>query len=167
MTCAVYIVTLLTIDNGLFLPAKVSKYLETNSRCSFGIGQYIYKPPRTLYQAFSIMNSFALVSATHISFIMHVLVIHLLHCKRWCFLASQLKKKASAGRPKGRVSNGSIGQHKVLANGTHGSKSDLNRQESEEDAESFNHDRDVIELNGHIKGEEKDIGGSHLLDSLF
>ncbi|XP_016406612.1 acyl-CoA-binding domain-containing protein 5A-like isoform X4 [Sinocyclocheilus rhinocerous] len=72
--------------------------------------------------------------------------------------ASQLKKRASAGRPKGRVSNGSIGQHKVLANGTHGSKSDLNRQESEEDSKSFNHDRDVIELNGHIKGEEKDIG---------
>uniref|UniRef100_A0A8C1DXZ4 Acyl-CoA-binding domain-containing protein 5 n=1 Tax=Cyprinus carpio carpio TaxID=630221 RepID=A0A8C1DXZ4_CYPCA len=72
--------------------------------------------------------------------------------------ASQLKKKASAGRPKGRVSNGSIGQHKVLANGTHGSKSDLNRQESEEDAESFNHDRDVIELNGHIK---EDVSSSH------
>uniref|UniRef100_A0A8C2DWY5 Acyl-CoA-binding domain-containing protein 5 n=1 Tax=Cyprinus carpio TaxID=7962 RepID=A0A8C2DWY5_CYPCA len=73
--------------------------------------------------------------------------------------ASQLKKKDSAGRPKGRVSNGSIGQHKVLANGTHGSKSDLNRQESEEDAESFNHDRDVIELNGHIKAE--DVSSSH------
>uniref|UniRef100_A0A672NV56 Acyl-CoA-binding domain-containing protein 5A-like n=1 Tax=Sinocyclocheilus grahami TaxID=75366 RepID=A0A672NV56_SINGR len=43
--------------------------------------------------------------------------------------ASQLKKRASAGRHKGRVSNGSISQHKVLANGTHGSKSDLNRQD--------------------------------------
>lgn len=72
--------------------------------------------------------------------------------------ASQLKKRASAGRPKGQVSNGSIGQDKVLANGTHGSKTDLNRQESEEDSESFNHDRDAIELNGHIKREEKDIG---------
>ncbi len=117
------------------------------------------------------MNSFALVSATHISFNACVsLIIHLLHCKQWCFLASQLKKRASAGRPKGQVSNGSIGQDKVLANGTHGSKTDLNRQESEEDSESFNHDRDAIELNGHIKGEEKDIGGNHLpirLESLF
>ncbi|KAF4096059.1 acyl-CoA-binding domain-containing protein 5A [Onychostoma macrolepis] len=72
--------------------------------------------------------------------------------------ASQLKKRASAGRPKGQVSNGSIGQHKVLANGTHGSKSDLNRQELEEDSESFNHDRDATELNGHIK---EDVSSSH------
>ncbi|XP_052451929.1 acyl-CoA-binding domain-containing protein 5A isoform X4 [Carassius gibelio] len=72
--------------------------------------------------------------------------------------ASQLKKRASAGRPKERISNGSIGQHKVLANGTHGSKSDLNRQESEEDSESFNHERDIIELNGHIK---EDVSSSH------
>ncbi|XP_073686571.1 acyl-CoA-binding domain-containing protein 5A isoform X2 [Garra rufa] len=71
--------------------------------------------------------------------------------------ASQPKKRASAGRPKGPVSNGSIGQHKVYTNGTHGSKSDLNRQESEEDSESVNHDRDVSELNGHIK----DVSSSH------
>lgn len=72
--------------------------------------------------------------------------------------ASQLKKRASAGRPKGHVSNGSTDQHNVLANGTHGSKPDLNRQESEEDSESFNHDRDVVELNGQIK--EK-VSSSH------
>uniref|UniRef100_A0A671Q9B5 Acyl-CoA-binding domain-containing protein 5A-like n=1 Tax=Sinocyclocheilus anshuiensis TaxID=1608454 RepID=A0A671Q9B5_9TELE len=39
-------------------------------------------------------------------------------------------KEVKKGRPKGQVSNGSIGQHKVLDNGTHGSKSDLNRQDS-------------------------------------
>uniref|UniRef100_A0A9J7YAD3 Acyl-CoA-binding domain-containing protein 5 n=1 Tax=Cyprinus carpio carpio TaxID=630221 RepID=A0A9J7YAD3_CYPCA len=65
--------------------------------------------------------------------------------------ASQPKKRASAGRPKEPVSNGSIGQHKVLTNGTHESKSDLNRQESEEDSESINHNRDISELNGHIR----------------
>ncbi|XP_043082628.1 acyl-CoA-binding domain-containing protein 5A isoform X2 [Puntigrus tetrazona] len=72
--------------------------------------------------------------------------------------ASQLKKRTTAGKPKGPVSNGNVGQHKVLTNGTHGSKSDLNRQESEEDSESFNHDRDVIELNGHIK---EDMSSCH------
>lgn len=72
--------------------------------------------------------------------------------------ASQLKKRASAGRPKGQVSNGSIGQHNALANGTHGSKSDLNRHELEEDSESFNQDRDATELNGHIK---EDVSSSH------
>ncbi|XP_016431486.1 acyl-CoA-binding domain-containing protein 5A-like isoform X5 [Sinocyclocheilus rhinocerous] len=72
--------------------------------------------------------------------------------------ASQPKKRASAGRPKEPVSNGSIGQHKGLTNGTHESRSDLNRQDSEEDSENIKHNRDVIELNGHIKSEEKDIG---------
>ncbi|XP_050954217.1 acyl-CoA-binding domain-containing protein 5A isoform X1 [Labeo rohita] len=72
--------------------------------------------------------------------------------------ASQPKKRASAGRPKEPVSNGSIGQNKVYTNGTHGFKSDLNRQELEEDSESINHDRDVIELNGHIK---EDMSSSH------
>ncbi|KAL1248957.1 hypothetical protein QQF64_022275 [Cirrhinus molitorella] len=72
--------------------------------------------------------------------------------------ASQPKKRASAGRPNGPVSNGNIGQHKVYTNGTHGSKSDLNRQESEEDSESINHDRDITELNGHIK---EDVSSSH------
>lgn len=73
------------------------------------------------------------------------------------FLASQPKKRASTGRLKGPVSNGNVGQHKVLTNGTHGSMSDLNRQESEEDPESINHDGDLIELNTHIKGEEKEL----------
>lgn len=87
-------------------------------------------------------------------------LIHLLFVNDGVFLASQLKKRASAGRPKGHVSNGSIDQHNVLANGTHGSKSDLNRQELEEDSD---HDRDDIELNGHIEGEEKDIWGNSKL----
>ncbi|XP_059390681.1 acyl-CoA-binding domain-containing protein 5A-like [Carassius carassius] len=72
--------------------------------------------------------------------------------------ASQPKKRASAGRPREPFSNGSISQHKVLTNGTHESKSDLKRQESEEDSESINHNRDVIELNGHIR---EDVSSSH------
>ncbi|XP_077100323.1 acyl-CoA-binding domain-containing protein 5A isoform X2 [Siphateles boraxobius] len=65
--------------------------------------------------------------------------------------ASQPKKRASTGRLKGPVSNGNISQHKVLINGTHGSMSDLNRQESEEDSESINHAGDIVEINRHIK----------------
>lgn len=41
--------------------------------------------------------------------------------------------------------------------------SDLNRQESEEDSESINHAGDIVELNRHIKGEEKDFEGNCLL----
>ncbi|XP_052398975.1 acyl-CoA-binding domain-containing protein 5A isoform X1 [Carassius gibelio] len=72
--------------------------------------------------------------------------------------ASQPKKRASAGRPREPFSNGSMSQHKVLTNGAHESKSDLKRQESEEDSESINHNRDVIELNGHIR---EDVSSSH------
>ncbi|XP_039522432.1 acyl-CoA-binding domain-containing protein 5A isoform X3 [Pimephales promelas] len=71
--------------------------------------------------------------------------------------ASQPKKRASTGRLKGPVSNGNISQHKVLTNGTHGSMSDLNRQDSEEDSESINHAGDIVELR-HIK---KDVSSSH------
>jgi len=80
---------------------------------------------------------------------------------RQLFLASQPKKRASTGRLKGPVSNGNISQHKVLTNGTHGSMSDLNRQDSEEDSESINHAGDIVELR-HIKSEEKDFEGNHL-----
>lgn len=72
--------------------------------------------------------------------------------------ASQPKKRASTGKLKGPVSNGNISQHKVLTNGTHGSMSDLNRQESEEDSESINHAGDIVELNRHIK---EDVSSSH------
>lgn len=78
--------------------------------------------------------------------------------------ASQPKKRVSAGRPKGPVSNGSISQHKGLSNGTHGSKSDLNRQESEENTEHMNHDGGIVELNGHLNSEkdkEEDVSSSH------
>ncbi|KAK7124033.1 hypothetical protein R3I93_022211 [Phoxinus phoxinus] len=72
--------------------------------------------------------------------------------------ASQPKKRPSTGRLKGPVSNGNISQHKVLTNGTHGSMSDLNRQESEEDSESINHAGDMVELNRHFK---EDVSSSH------
>ncbi|TRY58527.1 hypothetical protein DNTS_004930 [Danionella cerebrum] len=61
--------------------------------------------------------------------------------------ASQAKKRTSAGRAKALVSNGSISQHKV-ANGTHSSKSELNREELEV-SENTRPDEDILELNGH------------------
>ncbi|XP_051969303.1 acyl-CoA-binding domain-containing protein 5A-like isoform X1 [Xyrauchen texanus] len=72
--------------------------------------------------------------------------------------APQPKKRASAGRPKGQVSNGSIGQHKVLTNGTHCAKSDQNGQECEEETESINHDGEIIEVIGHVK---ENVSSSH------
>ncbi|XP_067290679.1 acyl-CoA-binding domain-containing protein 5A isoform X2 [Pseudorasbora parva] len=72
--------------------------------------------------------------------------------------ASQPKKRASAGRLKGPVSNGNISQNKVLTNGTHGSNSDPNRHEPEEDPESINYDGDLIELNRHLR---EDVSSSH------
>ncbi|XP_051543548.1 acyl-CoA-binding domain-containing protein 5A-like isoform X2 [Myxocyprinus asiaticus] len=70
--------------------------------------------------------------------------------------APQPKKRASAGRLKGHVSNGSIRQHKVISNGTH--KSDQNEQESEEESESINHNGEIVEVNGLIK----DVSSSHV-----
>ncbi|XP_056594606.1 acyl-CoA-binding domain-containing protein 5A isoform X3 [Triplophysa dalaica] len=61
------------------------------------------------------------------------------------------KKEVSAGRSKALVSNGSTQQHKILANGTLNSQSNLKEQESEEESESINHNGDVIEVNGHTK----------------
>lgn len=61
------------------------------------------------------------------------------------------KKKVSTGRSKALISNGSAQQHKVLANVTLGSKSNLNGQDSEEESESINQNGDIIEVNGHAK----------------
>lgn len=72
--------------------------------------------------------------------------------------APQVKKKSSAGGAKGAQSNGNAQQHKVLANGTLCSKSNLNRHESEEESESINHNGDIIEVNGHAK---EDVSSSH------
>lgn len=77
------------------------------------------------------------------------------------FCAPPGKKEVSAGRSKVLVSNGSTQQHKILANGTLNSQSNLKEQESEEESESINHNGDVIEVNGHTKGEEKDFRGNH------
>lgn len=73
------------------------------------------------------------------------------------FLAQPGKKKVSAERSKALVSNGSTQQHKILANGTLSSKSNLNGQDSEEESESINHNGDIVGVNGHAKGEEKDF----------
>ncbi|XP_057179296.1 acyl-CoA-binding domain-containing protein 5A isoform X2 [Triplophysa rosa] len=61
------------------------------------------------------------------------------------------KKEVSAGRSKALVFNSSTQQHKILANGTLGSQSNLKEQDSEEESESINHNGDVIEVNGHAK----------------
>ncbi|XP_051971137.1 acyl-CoA-binding domain-containing protein 5A-like [Xyrauchen texanus] len=72
--------------------------------------------------------------------------------------APQPKKRASAGRLKGHVSNGSIRKHKVVSNGTHCAKSDHNEQESKEESENINHNGEIVEVNGYIK----DVSSSHV-----